>query len=209
MVIPTVELCVKYIIEGENPEIRVLALVTLREALSRQWNIFFPADTSEAYVTKDPNQVIPDSPLFRRAIEGILFALTDNEPGVVDAALTDMEMMDSNRRLFTRPAFRWTEVGPSTIKSLFGVLMARIHTAYADRIRFLLSRISETSDGMFIDHFLPQLLKSQMHLTDEERKELQEQFGRPTDAQSFNTAADALTNDIAYYAAIRRQTELP
>ncbi|KAJ8905278.1 hypothetical protein NDN08_001785 [Rhodosorus marinus] len=209
MVIPTVELCVKYIIEGENPEIRVLALVTLREALSRQWNIFFPADTSEAYVTNDPNQVIPDSPLFRRAIEGILFALTNNEPGVVEAALTDIEMMDSNRRLFSRPAFKWTEIGPSTIKSLFGVLMARIHTAYADRIRFLLYRISENSDGMFMDHFLTELLKSQMHLADEERKELQEQFGRPTDAQSFNNAADALTNDISYFAAIRRQAELP
>eukprot|EP00188_Purpureofilum_apyrenoidigerum_P003192 Plantae.Rhodophyta-Purpureofilum_apyrenoidigerum.ctg3273.p1 GENE.Plantae.Rhodophyta-Purpureofilum_apyrenoidigerum.ctg3273~~Plantae.Rhodophyta-Purpureofilum_apyrenoidigerum.ctg3273.p1 ORF type:complete len:996 (-),score=178.83 Plantae.Rhodophyta-Purpureofilum_apyrenoidigerum.ctg3273:133-3120(-) len=198
MIASAVDLCSKYILKGGDPETKVLALKTLDEAICRHWRFFFPSDTSEAFLNGGRSHVVDDGSQFNIAMQGILGALSSQEPEVFSTGLSCLETANKSRMLFSRQAFINGQVGINTLEEVFRALVSRTRLAYQDRLVVLLYNICTPNASMFLELFLPRLIQSQGHLTEWQQHDLLSKFGKPTDISSFQQAVEMLINDIAY-----------
>jgi len=204
MIASAVDLCSRYTLKGNNTETKIIALQILEEAFSRHWRFFFPSDTSEAFLNGGRTQVADDGSQFNIAMQGVFSALSSEEPEVFSAALSCLEKANASRRLFSRQAFINGQAGMNTLGAVFSSLVSRTQPAYQDRLVAILYDICIPNASVFYEVLLPRLLQAQGFLTENQQHELLSNFGQPGDAPSFQQAAEALANDIAYFAQKHR-----
>lgn len=204
MIAPAVELSAKYVEEGSDPDLKVTALATLEEGLSRHWRFFFPNDSSESFLHVSqgvPSLSLPasDPTHFNRAMQGILCSFQCPEPEVFSAGLSVLETMSRIRRLYSRSAFQTGGASQATTSALLTALLSHTRTAQQDRILSTLYDIATANPTAFYQVSLPDLLHMQTFLTEQQRITLHASFSTPTDQPTFFTAAEAFANDVAYY----------